>query len=126
MDNVSEGDHARNSTTFGDLRFMKLSSLALRLVRWEPPAADLFRARSESGAMPHDEMKRRAMAVWRWIDGATDAPKRETQAKASRLYYVGRDIQAARSLGAQLHVIHDVVKFLMAVIARSYGLGAAR
>ena len=90
------------------------------------PVADCVRARIEPGPMGWDEMQRRALAVWRSIDSASGVPKRETRAKASRLLHVARDIQQAKSLGARLHVVHSVIQYLMAVIARSYGLGFAR
>jgi hypothetical protein len=103
---------------------MRLPSVVVRLTNGEGevPLADYVRARV-ADAMDSDEMRRRALAVWRSIDGHTDAPQRETRAKATRLYYVGRDVQDAIGLRAQLHVVHDVVKYLMAIIARSAGIG---
>jgi hypothetical protein len=101
---------------------MRSSSVSVRLSSWAIPVADFVRARLPD-AMERDEMKRRARAVWNSIDGGNDVPHRETQAKASRLYYVARDIQQAQSLGAKAHIVHSVVSYLMAVLARSYGIG---
>ena len=105
---------------------MRLPSVRIRLANGdgEVPIADYVRARlSPPDAMGWSEMQQRASAVWRSIDGHTDAPPRETRAKAMRLAYVGRDVQEAIGLRAQLHIVHDVVKFLMAIIARSAGIG---
>jgi hypothetical protein len=49
-------------------------------------------------------------------------PDRETRAKAMRLFYLGRDVQEA-SLRKQAHIVHEIVKYVMAIIARSYGIG---
>jgi hypothetical protein len=99
---------------------MRLTSASVRFLRWVDtiPVVDLFRAR----AMDRDEMRRRAAAVWRGIDGGDDVPERETNAKAMRLFYLGRDVQED-SLRKQAHIVHEIVKYVMAIIARSYGIG---
>ena len=85
------------------------------------PVADWVRAHARI-PMSADERLRRALATWRRIDTETDTPEMETRKKASRLAYVASDLQQARSAKAQLRSVFHVVRFLMAVIARSYGL----
>ena len=89
------------------------------------PVTDWIRAH-ERVPMSLSEMHRRASAVWRTIDGETDAPSRETRAKASRLYSVGVDLQQAHALRARLMTAWGVIRFLTAVVHRSWGLGVAR
>ena len=72
--------------------------------------------------MTADERVRRAVAVWRRIDGEIDAPPSETRKKASRLAYVARDLQAARGARAHIKSALLVVRYLLAVIARSWGM----
>ena len=86
------------------------------------PVADWVRAHARI-PMSADERVRRAAAVWRSIDAETDTPERETRAKATRLAYVARDLEAARSAKAQLRSVVSVVRYLLAVIARSWGMG---
>jgi hypothetical protein len=90
--------------------------------RWHPllgdaPVAD--RVRREP--MTRVELDTRALATWRPIDIETDVPPRETLAKARRLADVGRDLQRAHGLRAQLKSALGVVRYLLTVIARSYG-----
>jgi hypothetical protein len=90
--------------------------------RWHPllgdaPVAD--RVRREP--MTRVELDTRALATWRPIDIETDVPPRETLAKARRLADVGRDLQAAHSARARLRSAVAVIRYLMAVLHRSYG-----
>jgi hypothetical protein len=90
--------------------------------RWHPllgdaPVADRVRRTP----MTEEERRTRALATWRTIDAETDTPERETRAKASRLAYVARDLQAAHSARARLRSAVAVIRYLMAVLHRSYG-----
>ena len=89
------------------------------------PVADRVR---DDGPMSSAEMRRRAEAVWRTIDAETVAPTREsrTQAKATRLSYVARDLQQALAEKARVVTVWEVVRFLLAVMHRSRSLGYAR
>jgi hypothetical protein len=71
--------------------------------------------------MTDAERRTRAEAVWRSIDSETDTPERETRAKATRLAYVARDLEAARGAKAQMRSAFRVIRYLLAVLHRSYG-----
>ena len=82
------------------------------------PAADWVR----DAPMSAEERRRRAMATWRRIDTETDTPEMETRKKASRLAYVASDLQQARGAKAQVRSLLLVVRYLLAVIHRSWGM----
>jgi hypothetical protein len=85
------------------------------------PLADRLRASPMSDA----EARARAFATWRALDAETDTPDRETLAKARRLADVARDLHRARTAKARLTSALGVVRYLMAVITRAWGVGAA-
>lgn len=84
------------------------------------PVADRLR----STPMTDAESRARAFATWRALDAETDTPERETLAKARRLADVARDLHRARAGKARLTSALAVVRYLMAVITRSWGVGA--
>ena len=86
------------------------------------PVADRLRASPMSEA----EYRTRAHATWRAIDAETDTHERETLAKARRLADVARDLQRARAGKARAKAALGVVRYLMAVITRSWGVEFAR
>jgi hypothetical protein len=79
------------------------------------PLADRLR----SVPMSKAEADARAYATWRAIDAETDA--RDTIAKARRLADVARDIERARSAKARVSSVFSVLRYLAAVITRSWG-----
>jgi hypothetical protein len=85
------------------------------------PVADRLRPSPMSDA----EARARAFATWRALDAETDTPDRETLAKARRLADVARDLHRARTAKARLTSALGVVRYLMAVITRAWGVGAA-
>ena len=87
-----------------------------------PPLADRLRP----APMSPEEYRTRAHATWRAIDAETDTHERETLAKARRLADVARDLQRARAGKARAKAALGVVRYLMAVITRSWGVEFAR
>jgi hypothetical protein len=84
------------------------------------PLADRLRASPMSDA----EARARAFATWRALDAETDTPDRETLAKARRLADVARDLHRAHTAKARLTSALGVVRYLMAVITRAWGMSA--
>jgi hypothetical protein len=85
------------------------------------PVADRLRP----SPMSPEESRARAFATWRALDAETDTPDRETLAKARRLADVARDLHRARTAKARLTSALGIVRYLMAVITRAWGVGAA-
>lgn len=88
----------------------------------DAPVADRLR----TSPMTDAESRARAVATWRTIDAETDTPERETLAKARRLADVARDLHRAHSAKARLKSALGVVRYLVAVIHRSWGPEYAR
>jgi hypothetical protein len=84
------------------------------------PLADRLRP----APMSPEEARTRAHATWRAIDAETDTPDRETLAKARRLADVARDLHRARTAKARLTSALGIVRYLMAVITRAWGMSA--
>jgi hypothetical protein len=74
--------------------------------------------------MSDAEARARAFATWRALDAETDTPSRETLAKARRLADVARDLGRARDAKARLTSALGIVRYLMAVITRAWGMSA--
>lgn len=70
------------------------------------------------------EMWQRAKDVVDAIDAETGV-RTARNARAERLYQLGRDIQEAKRGGAKDITVHGIVTFLMRVLAQSYGFNLA-
>ena len=86
---------------------------------------EFVRQRDSGGALSPAELDRRARAVVDAIDAETGS-RTAHAARVQRLYALGQDIQNARAGKARDVTVHQIIVFLMHVLARNYGLGFAR
>lgn len=80
--------------------------------------------REAPAEMNRSEMWRRAKDVVDAIDHETGTRTARSQ-RVERLYRLGLDIQEAKRGGAKDITVHGIIKFLMRVLAQSYGFNMA-